>query len=436
MNADLHERTRGPRWTLAVVCLVALFWLVPGRRGFADGIDDVPKCLAEAQSFRLRGWHWIYLFHKQQVRIRAPIEILVKRPGTFRYSTTFVTSFGEIPTDTSQFVDQCDGSREWIRYDNKLTYSSVMSPLDALLSTKTIEQEVAESMVLGPPDAAYRKVGAENQNGRRLDRYEAQFKTETGPTLARVWIDPKNGMPVRVVHEKLDAQGKTSPEMELTEIAVNIPLADELFRFDGAKQTQTWQDWIRRSVGFEEPEQAPPPAAPTPAAEQQATTARPLLNFNATRIFLSSGVRLDFWYALRISDNAALVLWRRSAPAAQTDTVPDWLSNLTMVVPDSGGDRSLRHQWIYQSLAEDRWNWSLVVTADRKSFGRGQIRFRLGSPDSVVSLETIPLRLREDDLRQLLRAAHDAMLPKSLPEISLPYLQAVARKLSSTASAD
>jgi hypothetical protein len=48
----------------------------------------------------------------------------------------------------------------------------------------------------------------------------------------------------------------------------------------------------------------------------------------------------------------------------------------------------------------------------------------------------VPLRLCEDDLRQLLRSASDAMLPKSLPEISLPYLQAVARKLSSAESAD
>jgi hypothetical protein len=156
-----------------------------------------------------------------------------------------------------------------------------------------------------------------------------------------------------------------------------------------------------------------------------------------TAVAFSRGVgRLDFWYALRISDNAALVIWRRSAPDAQADTAPDWLSNLTMAVSDSREDRALRHQWIYQSLAADRWNWSLVVPADGKSFGRSQVLFRLGPPKSITTLEMTPLRLCEDDRRRLLRAAQDAMLPKSLTEISHPYLQAVARKLSSAESAD
>jgi hypothetical protein len=38
--------------------------------------------------------------------------------------------------------------------------------------------------------------------------------------------------------------------------------------------------------------------------------------------------------------------------------------------------------------------------------------------------------------RQLLRAAQHAMLPANAPEISLPYLPAVARKLSSAAAPD
>jgi outer membrane lipoprotein-sorting protein len=438
MNADLHEQTRGPRLTLTVVCLVALFWLVPGRQGFADGIDDVPQRFAEAQSFRLRGWEWIQLFDKQQQTLRRmPIEIIFKRPGKFRDTATFVTFINDKPTDISQNVDLCDGKREWfLDGDNKSFRSYLMSPLDALLRTKTIEQDAAESAVLGSPDAVYRQVGTENQGGRRLDVYEARYQTETGATLARIWLDPKTGLPARVVHDKLDAKGKTSPEMELTEIAVNIPLADALFHFDGPKQTKTWEDWIRRSLGLEAPEQVPPSAPPPRPAVEQPAPARPVLGLDPNAISLSGDVRLECWYAVRVSDNAALVVWRRSAPAAQADTAPDWLSNLKMVVPDSRGDRGLRHQWIYQSLAADRWNWSLVVPADRKSFARGQIRLTLRSSRSVTTLKTTPLRLGEDDLRQLLRAAHDAMLPKSLPEISLPYLQAVARKLSSAESAD
>jgi outer membrane lipoprotein-sorting protein len=436
MNTDLNERTHGRRRTLAVLCLAALFWLLPGRQGFAEGIDDVPQRLAEAQSFRLRGWQWIYLFDKQRVRIRAPIEILVKRPGKFLNRAAFSISYDERPTEIGQTVYLCDGKREWTHDgDNKLFYSNAVSPFDAVLRTKAIEQDAAVSALLGSPEAAYRKVGTENQGGRRLDVYEARYQTETGTTLARVWLDPKTGLPARVVHDKLDAKGRVSPEMELTDIAVNIPLADELFRFDGPKQATTWQDWIRRSLGLE-PEQPPPPAPPRPA-EQQAAPARPALGLDPTGMACTSGGdKLECWYAMRVSDNAALVIWRRSAPAPQADAVPDWLSNVTIVVPDSRGDRALRHHWIYQSHAADRWNWSLVVPTDGQSFGRGQIRLTLRSRQWVGTQDMVPLRLCEDDLRQLLRSASDAMLPKSLPEISLPYLQAVARKLSSAESAD
>jgi outer membrane lipoprotein-sorting protein len=437
MIARLHERGRRPCRTLAVVCLVALLWLVPGRAGFADGVDEVPQCLAEAQSFRLRGWEWIQLFPKQQqVLRRVPIEIIVKRPGKFLNRAAFVISYDERPSEVGETVYQCDGEREWTHDgDKKLFYSNAVSPFDAVLRTKAIEQDAAVSAVLGPIEAAYRKVGTENQGGRRLDVYEARYQTEAGATLARIWLDPKTGLPTRVVHDRLDAKGKTTPQMELTDIEVNIPLADALFRFDGPKKTQTVQDWMRRSLGLEEPEPAPAPAPPAPSVEQPAP-ARPFLGLDPNGIAQSGDVRLEFWDAVRVSDNAALVIWRRSVPPAQADAALDWLSNLTMVVPESRGDRALRHQWIYQSLAADRWNWSLVVPADGKSLGRSQVRLTLRSRRSVTTMEMTPLRLCEDDRRQLLRAAHDAMLPKTFPEISLPYLQAVARKLASAEPAD
>ena len=82
---------RWRRWTLAAACLVALVaawsWRTHDRDGSAYGIDDVPQRLAEVQSFRLRGWQWIHWSDDdKQPPIRIPIEIIVKRPGKFRYN--------------------------------------------------------------------------------------------------------------------------------------------------------------------------------------------------------------------------------------------------------------------------------------------------------------------------------------------------------------
>jgi outer membrane lipoprotein-sorting protein len=416
-NSPVRPSRHWLPWALTAACLIALFavwsWRTTGPGNVAYGIDDVPQRLAEVQSLSLHGWMWMrWPWETKKPPIRLPIEIVLKRPGKFRATSSGV-SFRNREPQIRQIVQLCDGQHEWLLDgDHKLQSSRPISALNALLNTETIAQSAAALDVLGPPDAAYRKVGTENDNGRRLDVYQARFQTGTNTTVARVWIDPKDGIPVRVMREETDASGKTSPAMELTEIAVNVPLADELFRFDGPKQAQ-----------------------PTGPAAPQPTTAPPVLDLAPSGSALNGSEKLEFWQALRISDNSALIIWWRSAPVAQTDA-PDWLSNMTMVATSSGGDRALRHHWIYQSNAADRWNWSLVVPADGRSLGRGQIRFTLQAPRWVGTLHVMPLRLREDDLRRLLRAAHDAILPNNAPEISLPYLQAVARKLSSDKSSN
>ena len=154
MKIHFHDRRRR---RLAVVYLVALCWLAPGRHGFADGIDDVLQRLAEVQSFRLRGSEWVEqsvrprgwggLFGQQQLTLkRVPIEIAVKRPGQFLHRAAWVTSYDDGPAEVTQRVHQCDGKREWIyEGDKNLRYSDAVSPLDTLLRAKTIEQNSVES---------------------------------------------------------------------------------------------------------------------------------------------------------------------------------------------------------------------------------------------------------------------------------------------------
>jgi outer membrane lipoprotein-sorting protein len=441
-NPGAHWR----RWLIVAACVMALFsawtWRPAGHEGVAFGIDDVPQRLAQVQSLSVRGWMWIRWGSGKDKKppIRVPIETLFKRPGKFRFTSTGV-SFGNGKPLVRQFVHVCDGEHEWqLDADHKLQFSRSLSTLDALLNAESMVQDWTELAVLGPPDAAYRKVATESQNGRRLDVYEARFPTEPrgGTIVARVWIDPKEGLPVRVLRNEVDADGTTAPSMELAEIAVNVPLADELFLVDAAKQSprpgegeapaEPLSSGREKVTARQEPR---PPSSPAPQA-----TAPPPLELASKGGAYNGNEKLEPWYALRISDNAALVIWRRSAPITKSDAAPDWLANLTMAVPDFRGGAAVRHQWIYQSRDADHWNWSLVVPADGKSLGRGQIRLRLRGEQWIGSVSLMPLRLREDDLRQLLHAAQDAMLPKSMEEVSLPYLQAVARKLASEKAAD
>ncbi len=285
---------------------------------------------------------------------------------------------------------------------------SPVSRLDALLRTEEIAQIAAGFAVLGPPDALYRKIGLEDQHGHSCDLYEARFPGAGPTTVARVWINPRDGLPVRVVRGQLDADGKLSPEIELTDVAINVPLPDDLFRFDGSGHPQ--------AVG-------------TPALAEE--TDPPALDLAPTVDASGQDLHCEVWHTLRISDTAALIIWRRSAPAAKADETADWLSGITIAVSDPHGDRELRHHWVYQSQAADRWNWSLVVPADGKPLGRAEINLKVSDAHSLTTMGLTPLRLPEQDLRELLRTAQSAMLPANSPEVSLPYLQAVGAKLTS-----
>jgi len=413
-----HASRRWQQWALAAACLIALFaawsWRTTGPGNVAYGIDDMPQRLAEVKSISIRGWQWIRdSSGANKPPTRVPIEFLIQRPGRFRYTVAGISSRGG-RTEILQNVDLCDGAHEWfLGADNKPQFSRAVGSLDALLRTEMIGQIAAELAVLGPADASYRKIGKDNSNGRQCDLYEARFQLGSRPTVARVWIDPRDGLPVRVVRDDLEPDGKLSRETELAEIAVNVPLADELFRFnrpENPKQTR--------------PNASQPPNEPL------------LLDTSPTGSGSSGDEKLEAWQSLRISDNAALVVWRRSAPVAQADATPDWLSGVKMNVRDSRGDCELRHQWMYQSNSPDRWNWSLLVPADGKPLGRGEINFTMRSPRSRLTVGLTPLRFKEDDLRQLLRAAQRSMLPATASDVSLPYLQAVARKLASDKSSN
>jgi outer membrane lipoprotein-sorting protein len=412
-----HGRIRWQRWALVAACLVALFavwsWRTTSRDGFAYGIEDVPQRLAEVQSFRLRGWQWIPWDNGKQKQppLRVPMEITVQRPGRFRYTNAGMTfQQGQKPIIRPHVI-LCDGKHQWsLDGDNKLERAHPVSRLDALLRTEEVAQIAARFAVLGPQDAHYRRIGREDQSGRSCDLYEGRLPAAGGTTVSRVWIDPKDGLPVRVVRGQLEADGTLSPALELTDVAINVPLPDELFRFDDSVH---------------------PHVVGTPALHED--TEPPVLDLAPTMRSGDDG-GFDLWHALRISDKAALIIWRRSAPTAKTDEPPDWLSGITMFASDSHEERELRHHWLHQSNAADHWNWSVVVPADGKPLGHADIFLRMRAPRSLTTLGLTPLAFQENDLRELLHAAQSAMLPANSPDVSLPYLQAVGSKLASGGS--
>jgi hypothetical protein len=121
-----------------------------------------------------------------------------------------------------------------------------------------------------------------------------------------------------------------------------------------------------------------------------------------------------------------LIVWRRSEPEPSDDGSRDWLSNLEIKI-DEPGRAPPRHSWFYQSGSPDRWNWSLVSTADGP-LPDNAVEFILRAPRFEGTNGMLPLRFTDADLEKILAAAGEAMLPADAGPHTLEALRAAARE--------
>jgi outer membrane lipoprotein-sorting protein len=389
---------------LSVVAAVLLLRWTPSD-GSAYGIDGLPERLQQMQTIAVRGWSWTRdATGPNKPPIRAPFEMLVKRPGMFRHSITGL-SVKNGRTELRQSLRLCDGKEEWMADETgkPLFFRRSISPLEARLKTETLAQIEEVTAVLGPVGTRYRKTGTDSANGRRCDLYEAQFHIGSHTTSAKVWLDPKTGLPSRVLRHEMDATGKVTDEIDLTDITVNAPLSDDLFRRPGSDtEKPSKPDELHNGT-------EPPPLDASPFGS------------------VSSGeTKLEVWYSLRISDNAALLIWRRSRPHTSGDASPDWLSDMTFTIADPSGKRPARHAWLDQAESPDKWSWSLIVPADGKPLGPNGINLTLVR----TSLVFLALRFNDEELKQILTAAQNATLGRAAELMSLADLRAKARELT------
>jgi len=413
-RSDVSAGRRSPAvrlgWisAVAVISLMAVAWFLRLAPSDAYGIEAVPQRFHDVQTISLRGWQWIRdSSGPNKPPFRVPFETLIKRPAMFRHTATGV-AVQQGRTEIRQHLHLCDGKHESFADEtgNPLWFFRSLSPLDARLKTENLAQSAVVLAVLGPLEATYRKIGKDNADGRACDLYEGRFPAGSHTTVARVWIDRANGLPVHVVRDELAADGKLSDEMELTEISVNAPLADDLFRAKGQDAGKlSGRDELQKG-------KEPPPLDVTPTSSGS-----------------SDGSKLEAWQALRIADNAVLVVWRRSAPVLGADGAGDWLSDITLFLPEPNGRRPVRHAWLSPPTSAERWSWSLVVPADGKPLGRGEINLALKARRGSTLLRLMGLRFNDAELGQLLAAARLSTLGDDAPEMSLADLRAQARKL-------
>jgi hypothetical protein len=397
-------------WLVAASIMVAIgikMLLVPSSSARVYGLETAGRRLCEVKTIRARGA--VYLRNDAKLEappVRVPIEYLIKRPDKFSY-TWYSTSQNGASFKVGQGRQVCDGQRRMsIVHNDKQYTTSRINPIDARITTEEFAQWILSFAVLGRPEAPYKRIGRETYNGRDCDVYEARFEDEDDESVMveKLWFDPASGYPVRKTSNQIRPDGATAQDTDYNEISVDVPLADELF--------------------------APvPPPGYQRLGNAPAENEKPVpLSLAPTGSACGGDQMLAAWHTLRITDNVALVTWRRSAPKPAADGTLDWFSQMKIVLDEPKG--TARHAWLYQSGSPDIWNWSLVAVVDRQLPDPGIFSLELRTEQSISTMGMCALRFPDDQLEQILKAAADAALPEGAPRYSLAELRAKALELS------
>lgn len=397
--------SRPVAWLATAGCLVVVgvgvALLVPSSVQIVYGVEAVPGRLAKVRTIRQRGFALVYDDYRPDAPpVRIEIEHLVKRPDKFRLTWYGVSQHQHEAPTIKHGVSSCDGQTEsWIYREDKLGVTRPIGLLDAWIKTETHAQEFLATL-LGPPGVAYRKVGSETIVGRQCDVYEGRFGRHD-ELLCKLWVDSRTGYPLRSTQDEILDDGSRRRVQQLEEIAVDVPLDDKLFEFAAP-------------AGFRV--QKVEPLGPDVAG----------LDDRYTTASYGGDEKIELWHAFRVTDNAALVVWRRSEPEANDDGTLNWLAGLSLSL---AGGQGLVHDWAYQSHSPDVWNWSLVASADGPLPDRSAVRLRLKSPPLDARMEIVPLRFPDRGLARIIPAAAKATLPADGPRFTLADLRRLAGQL-------
>ena len=382
--------------------------IVASSPSVAYGLESLPRRLLDVQTIRVRGARFVYDMRQPDAApIKVPFEYLLRRPNKFSITWTG-TSQGRGPVEIQRGSRICDGRSVSVTNDTKKQFSTgpILSALSARVETEAFAQMFILTAMLGPPETPFRKIGEEKLNGQWCELYEGQVEDSARITIEKLWFDPTRGHPVRIVRDEVQDDGTARRKEEIDEIAVNVPLADELFQLTPPEDYQ------------------PMPRTAETADRKLALSPEPRASSSAM------GTKLEAWYSWQLNDRAALVVWRRSPPPAAADDTPDWLSNLDIKPAEPKDRQSARHAWTHQSGKSDEWNWSVVVAAGGAPPQR--VAFILELHDTrgnTTSQYVHALHFPDSELEDILVESGRSTLPSDVAVLSLAELRARADQL-------
>ena len=392
------------RLRIAVAAFAAVLLGGLGIAGFvalrpspAFGLDGLHERLQSLRSIYVKGWE----FQRTKTKfgtatLRFPIERYYERPSRY-YNTGY--GFGSQGNDdlvqvTSSYSAN-DGQRSLmvLRDQKKAILQSNVDPLETELYVENaMQQSELEQQLTSKHPEEFERVGSERLNGVWCDIYQSKVAKDF---WRRIWINPTDGLPVRVLGMTRGPDGNEQPDYDYTEIRTNADPPAKLFSFEVPK-------------GFEVIEMK---ESPKSRSIQPTGSAAGYNHFAGA------------WIGLKIDDRAALVCWTQYFEEKEKKL---WFHDAPRLVLRGATDRKCSEQTLYEMKSGDlNWRWSLIFPDDKKPLGLDPLYLKFSGPKHSISLGVQPLvfsparlaEMVEKVQRRSLEESSDLSAAKSLEQL-------------------
>jgi outer membrane lipoprotein-sorting protein len=364
----------------------------------AYGLDGLRERLQTLNSWHIKG----YYFKQTKTQfgiatLQFPIERYYQRPSrNFHTGYGFGSQGNDNLVQVTRSYTVSDGQRSLlVLYDQKkAVLTTAVDPLQTELSIESEFQVNEIEQLMSRDQAEYDRVGTERLDGKWCDIYQSKPRGALS-FWRRIWIDPSNGLPVRVKGFRRESNDEDVPDYEYTEIRTNDDPPPELFSFE-----------VPAGYELTEVAEAPKVRYVSPAGSCGGG------NYRAAN-----------WIGINIDDRAVLVCWSQWLQEKDKRT---FFHDKPQIVLEGSPDRRCTEQTLYETISDDlRWRWSLVVPEDKKPLENKSLAIKFEHPKASISLSLYPLVFSEPRLsemvekvqRRSLEAAGDFSNVKSLKQL-------------------
>ena len=389
-------------------------WHSLGQTAYA--LDDLPNRLLEVKSIYMTGWMfqptgmsdfpnpWTIrrigigksdkldgtLGQDNAIRPKYPIKLFVERPDCYWHTWYSFSGPDAIHKDVrvqsgytaSKGTKTLSVSTSDKTADDITAVETSVAAIQTELSTEMFFQILLPQQWLSGHLHDFVKTGTETVNNVPCDVYEHPV----GNRKKRLWLDPQTGLPVKIASYDIDKAGQEFLIQLIDHVEVNIPASATGLSFDPPEGYQV--------------KKTPQPKNANLLQAIRNASAESSSRSNDKKTVDREAVDMGLWNSFNIDDKAVLFCWycetKSDSKTAGTTVLPEFLL---------AGTHPCDHKEIASvDLDGHHWTWSLVWP--KKSGERiendGFSVVHHSKQSGSLSLESFPLRLREDRLKAIL----------------------------------